>query len=490
MTKQNWFEVDKEGLKKLLADKGKIFIVYELLQNAWDELPSSVDLYLTYNGRKRGASIRVIDDHPEGFKFLHHAYTLFAESTKKDNPRKRGRWNLGEKLILACCKYAKIKTTKGTVEFTENGKRKVTKDSTSMGSVFEAFIPMTKIEYEEMQKGIDMLIPPRKIVTNFHNIAMKSPVPITTFKVKLPTVISDKEGNLKNTIRKTTVEIYKPSKGNGWIYEMGIPVVKTGDKFHINVMQKVPLNMYRDNVTPSYLRTVRTEVLNNTIDLVTEDEISDTWVKEALSDVNCTDYAIGEVLTKRYGEKRVIFDPSDPEANKIAVSQGYTLIPGRSLSKNEWFNIKRTGAAKPAGQVTPSNKINTSPDGNPPIPRDRLTDAMKRVVEFTEVFGDALMDIEVTVQVTKSIQGARAWYGGKTVTFNYTRLGKKFFTDFPNNMIDVIDLCIHEFGHEYSGDHLSEEYYRALTRLGAKATMLAINAPEFFKKRLRKALSV
>src|ERR1035437_3938210 len=32
-----WFDVDKAGLAKLLARKGKEFVLFELVQNAWDE---------------------------------------------------------------------------------------------------------------------------------------------------------------------------------------------------------------------------------------------------------------------------------------------------------------------------------------------------------------------------------------------------------------------------------------------------------------------
>ena len=32
----NWFDVDKAGLAKLMAGRPKAFIVFELLQNAWD----------------------------------------------------------------------------------------------------------------------------------------------------------------------------------------------------------------------------------------------------------------------------------------------------------------------------------------------------------------------------------------------------------------------------------------------------------------------
>jgi hypothetical protein len=34
---KNWFEVDKQGLAKILERKGKEFVLFELVQNAWDE---------------------------------------------------------------------------------------------------------------------------------------------------------------------------------------------------------------------------------------------------------------------------------------------------------------------------------------------------------------------------------------------------------------------------------------------------------------------
>ena len=34
---KNWFEIDKQGLAKILERKGKEFVVFELLQNCWDE---------------------------------------------------------------------------------------------------------------------------------------------------------------------------------------------------------------------------------------------------------------------------------------------------------------------------------------------------------------------------------------------------------------------------------------------------------------------
>jgi hypothetical protein len=62
--------------------------------------------------------------------------------------------------------------------------------------------------------------------------------------------------------RETNVEVYEPEQGEtAMLYELGVPVVETGDRNDVNILQKVPLNVNRDNVPPAYLRTVRTLLL-------------------------------------------------------------------------------------------------------------------------------------------------------------------------------------------------------------------------------------
>jgi hypothetical protein len=75
---------------------------------------SKVSVSLEYRGRNK-ALLVVQDDAPEGFRDLTHAFTLFAESAKKTNPEQRGRFNLGEKLVLAMCDEVTIRTTKAAV---------------------------------------------------------------------------------------------------------------------------------------------------------------------------------------------------------------------------------------------------------------------------------------------------------------------------------------------------------------------------------------
>src|SRR5207249_3080073 len=124
---ERWFDVDPKGLAKLIERRGKSFVVFELIQNAWDT--GARDVHVTLEpvpGRSR-AQLVVSDDDPDGFKDLTHAYTLFAESEKKLDPTRRGRFNLGEKLVLAICEQAEILSTTGGVRFDAQGRHRLTR---------------------------------------------------------------------------------------------------------------------------------------------------------------------------------------------------------------------------------------------------------------------------------------------------------------------------------------------------------------------------
>lgn len=111
--KKQWYDVDRQGLRKLLESKPKCFILYELIQNGWDQKTEYVHVSTRFSDVK--AYIEVVDGDPNGFQDLSHAYTLFAESMKKSDPTKRGRFNVGEKIVLAFCESAEIYSTKGGV---------------------------------------------------------------------------------------------------------------------------------------------------------------------------------------------------------------------------------------------------------------------------------------------------------------------------------------------------------------------------------------
>ena len=348
MTKQ-WFDLDRAGLSKQAEEHGKGRLIGELVQNALDEAGvTQIGMSLALVPGRPLAELTVEDDSPEGFRDLAHAYTLFAESYKRGNPEQRGQYNFGEKLVLAVCEEASISTTKGTVAFSEEGRIEKPRQKRERGSVFQGRIKMTREEYPQVCDYLRSLLLPENIVVTFNGDRLLPRKPVRTFEASLETLVADDQGVMRPRIRKTQVGVFEPLPGETpSLYEMGLPVVDTGDRWHVSIGQKVPLNRDRDNVRPAYLQTVRVAVLNAAFDLLTTDEEATAgWCKLAGADPRCSDEAIKHLIRLRFGEKVAAPDPSDIEAMKRFQSEGGTIVVG--LSKGEWANVKRAGAILPA----------------------------------------------------------------------------------------------------------------------------------------------
>lgn len=484
---KTWFDVDKEGLAKLLERKGKEFVLYELIQNAWDTDAKEIMVTVKASEDLKGYSeIEVIDDHPDGWKDLTHAWTLYAESEKKGNAEKRGRFNLGEKLVLALCKQARIETTTGGVMFDVDG-RHTLRTKRAAGSRFWACIRMNQMEREDALQAVMKLLPPRGVKTFVNGALISSRTPIRTIEATLATEVADAEGILRRSARKTQIEIFEAKVGEvASVYEMGIPVVallEGGDKWHYNVLQKVPLNADRDNVTPAYLREIRTLVMNEMYKEITAEEAVEPWARDAASDESISKPAMEHIITQRFSEKRVIMDPSDQEGTKIAVSQGYEVITPGSLSKDEWTNVKRFAVALPAGQVTPSPRP-YSPNGEAQkiLPEEKWTPGVKKIVAYAKYVAKNILSTEIRVKIVTDISWPFAATFGPSgeLTLNLGRLGHSWF-DAPY-WTAVDELFIHEFSHYRVSDHLSSSFHDECCRLGAALVNVALHSPEKMKE--------
>lgn len=475
----SWFEVNHEGLGKLLSRRGKEFIVFELIQNAWDEDTGEVEVSLVKSGRM--ATLVVRDDSPEGFSDLRDAYTLFAESKKKMDAEKRGRFNLGEKLVLAIARQATIATTKGTVTFDADG-RTVSNECTSAGSVVTLTLPLSQPDYERICEAVRDLIPPDDVRTTFNGEVLMRRQAVAVFNESLPTELADAEGYLRKTRRRTDICLYDPRDGEvAKIYEMGIPVVETGDKYHVDVHQKVPLNTDRDNVTPAYLRMIRTLVVNEMSDRLSAEEVASTWVKEACKDDRIESEVMQTVVAKRFGDNSVSFDLRDKEANRIATSEGRHVIHGRSLSKEEWANLRRANEARPehavgaaAGKVTPSAKPYTA-EGVPIVFVKEWNSDHRKFASLAKHLAVVCLGREITVRFADDPKWTfNGTYGGSELTINCASVRIADGASVGN-----LDLLIHEFAHQY-GSHLTSEFDDALSRIGAKMVRYSLSHPDAF----------
>jgi hypothetical protein len=475
--------VDRKGLARKFANRPKAFIINELLQNGWDENITRISVIAEMLAGRPVCRIVVEDDCPEGFQDLASVYTLFRDSKKADDPTKRGRFELGEKLVIALAQRLVIRTTKGEIVF-EGDERTHYSKKRAAGTVVELEVKMTRAEFDDLCSAVNSLLVPEDIVTMFNGKVLEPRKPMHTFETALQTVRVDGEGQLKTTERFTEVNVYEVREGEtAHIYEMGLPVVETGDKWHYDIQQKVPVNWERNNVPPSYLKTLRVEVLNAMHDKVSKAEATATWVTQAVEDERVNQSALKDVVVKRFGEKSVVFDPSDSEANKIAMSQGYTVIPGGTLSKGTWENVRRFGAVLPAGQVTPSPKV-YDPDGHPENVIDPVdwTPDMIRRADFTMGLFNKITGAECRVVIVKEPHVSwTANFGHGRCCLNYGRLGKRWFA-LPNRAVDVLDLLVHEFVHHKVHDHLSEEMHKTATLYSAILANLCLDEPAFFKE--------
>jgi hypothetical protein len=214
------FEIDVQNMRKIMSARDKIFIIREMVQNAWDEDITRVDILLTPPDENGHSTLRVTDDSPTGWISLQHAYTMYAESSKANDPTKRGRFNEGEKAVICLAIEASVTTMNGQVCFDQHH-RWMGDKKRKRGSEFFMKFELTEKEYFDVCRKSRLLIPPRDITTVFNGVEIPKQAPFQMFDARLRTPI-----NGRNEPRKAEVRLYDVRPGEAWLYEMGIPVVE------------------------------------------------------------------------------------------------------------------------------------------------------------------------------------------------------------------------------------------------------------------------
>jgi hypothetical protein len=501
---KSWFETDKKGLEKIARRRPLTFVLFEPVQNALDTGAKRIDVHLRPIALRSYAELVVIDDDPDGFKDLSHAYTMFAESEKKGDPQKRGCFNLGEKLVLSVCEEARIASTKGTIAFTKEG-RTQHRASRKEGTEFWGSIRMTRAELDEVQQAANLLLIPPDVVLTFNGSRLPSREPLHSFETTLPTLTADEEGYLKPTRRKTMVRVYEPLTktlstgaeypvGKSYLYEMGIPVVEIDLPWSVEVAQKVPVNADRDNVTPAYKKELAVLVVNEMHEQLEAEDAASPIITETLADERLTKEAQERVLNLQFGEKRALFDPTDIEAGNRLVSQGYVVVSGNSLPKGAAKLLRENGVLHTTHEISPTiNPYSNDPNAPPRklLPPSEWTAGMNNIAKYAKELARELLGVPLIVSIDKGRVSDHwgACYGATRrgpagvrvaeLTYNLATLGRDYFEHGPSEAVNSI--LIHEFAHEYESNHLSEKFFKSMQKLGAKLVQLALTDPEFFK---------
>lgn len=460
-------DIDIKGYRQTLQNKGKPRILIEGLSNAFDTKSDVV--IVTFSQESGWATLTVQDNDPDGFKSLKDAWTLFAASERREDPELRGRFGQGEKELIAIAVdggMLEIVSTTGTVTFTKEG-RKQAPTRIPLGTTLFVRLKLNQGEAAEFEGLVRDILVPDGVTFKFNDALIEHRKPVRTAREQLDTVIWDAEGNMRESRRVTEIELHE-ADDVAYIYELGIPVVEHDGRFHINVMQKVPLNANRDNVKPAYLKKLRRIMLDSTYDLLTADDSKSTWVKDVVA--SASNEAFDAVMVNTYGKDAVIRDNFNPEANKRATDDGRELVAGRSLDKDVWERMRERKTFLPAGQVFQTS-VPTSPDGIPPIPYEQWTDAMRGVAAYVQALGEHALGFKPTVAFAPTTVGtgqkrSSASWGGRTMTFYLRNVGRNWPTTVDQESLDAI--IIHELTHHTQEDHFTDGFIRDIASIGAR----------------------
>lgn len=493
MGRRNIVTVDLDGLARQWAHKPKHFIADELISNAAD-MPGTTSIVVTIKPLQgsRNYSIVVEDNHPTGVSDIDALTVMFVDSEKKDKAAVSGRFNIGEKLVLAFSKYFRLDSTSGGIEMDgEDFKRLRTK--TAQGTRVECHVQMTREEAEAIIKHCEMIIPRtgQKVFINGCDLGTALPrsilAQVKAEKLPIP-LARTMHADMEIVYRDAMVNIYEPKDGETpMLYELGIPVCPSEGKYHYDVQQKVPLPWDRDNVPAAYLRALHAVCLNALASTLSQEDMTTAWAKQATEDKRVEPEAVKEYMEKKHGKDAVRFDPSDPESARTAMAAGKPVIYGGSESSVTWEKATEAGAT-PKASVQFGTPKPYGDEGKPVTFYEdaELTSSMKDFRNFAFFLAKELMGVTVQIKfVRERNKDFRACYNkgmlGRSVHFfvGHPNMGKKWFENFVRQ--DVLNLLIHEFGHEYGG-HLTEAFDDGMSGLGSKLTMLALSKPELFKK--------
>ena len=329
------FSVSADGLRELNAGRPPWSLVKELIQNAWDEAPEATTCDVVISPQTDGTTIIIVEDDGPGFATISDAWTLMANTPKRGDPTKRGRFNLGEKEIIALAINATIETAGTTVVFPPAGGRETASNSRRRGTRVALTMAWNAEQAETIRQRL-LRFRPTDCRLTIDGIEVPRRKPLASRKALLRTLIQHGPGlPMTDTRRMTTIDILdRYDEDTAWIYEMGIPIQETTMAFDIDVAQKVPMPPQRDTVSAGYLQAIMTETLNAMHEQMAPESFSETWVRTAIENERIDDAAVESVKTHRYGKDAVMWS-SDTDANMRAAEAGRQVINPKAMSTKE-----------------------------------------------------------------------------------------------------------------------------------------------------------
>lgn len=460
-------------------------MMMELIQNVWDTNATKCAACLVQLPKE--THLTVIDDHPEGFANIRDAYTLFGTTTKRGDPTKRGRFNYGEKIVLARANSAEIITTKGTVIFDAKGRRSTDAKRTHGSMISIYFKRWSDMDFKKAVAFLHRLLPPQNVTTTLNDALIPYKVPLKIHSTTLQTEFTKPvEGAtvMVKTKRATAIHIHNRAGDVAYLYEMGMPVCEIDGPYDVDVQQKIPLSQDRTVVPMGFIQDIYAETLNAMHKEMDIDALGKASLKVAMEDERMTPTTTKAVFERLVGNNAVIQSHSaDPDQE--AARHGATLVPSRMFGAEVNAKLREAGvqtsmqrfsrdiAVREAEGLMPGDfkKVET-PD---PTHQNFLGYAKMLA---SQVYGAFDFQVQLAEWTGTDIQGLNR--GRNHVMFNVKHpLMTKQAMAAP--VTHCTALILHELAH-CQGDGHDGVYDHELERAVNKAFALQAKSPALFRQ--------
>jgi uncharacterized protein (DUF2384 family) len=343
------FDIDTEGFKIQMSEMEPYRIVQEIVANSFDEISvTEIEVTLSLDG---DCFVVSVSDNGKGFRSIKDVFTLFRNSYKRKNVQQRGRFNLGEKEVMAVAIDGFIRSRDWKVEFYANKRRETKKLDDNHGTTVQARFDWDGSELGKIEKQLHKLIVPKEQTLKINEILVEKKPIARTVKGKLWTIVEDEKSlKMVRRLMETKVDVYEKDEDEvAWIFEMGIPVQSLEKnlkvQWHIDVQQKIPLEIKRDVVSDSYLIDIYALLANKCFDLVPKESAGAKWINRSMSQIDAK--PAKDLLTKQYGTDK-LYIPSrvDHEANESVGRHGGINIMPNTLDRDERKHLRELDVVK------------------------------------------------------------------------------------------------------------------------------------------------
>ena len=309
LSDNEWLSVSLEGFSQQNKARPVEHLIKELVQNSLDALGGAEGkVTLDILECPRQECIVRCRDNGTGVSDMKNLRTVFWTS-KHDSRFKRGRMGRGFKELLSLCRECRVVSGGQTAVFDLDGlgQRRFSvfqNDETVYGTCVEMTIDgdanaLTGV----VRRYFSGFLPPKGVTLEVCGETIKERTPVKVITGSLPTE-EFVNGRWTRPRHKANIEIVECEKGEkGLIYEMGIPVcpLEWDIRYHVNVLQRVPMNPNRDAVMSGYGGQIHKICLPHLLDRLSSENTRSSWVGEAA--VKCRDEELQQrVLRKAFGD--------------------------------------------------------------------------------------------------------------------------------------------------------------------------------------------